>query len=154
MANRKRIVKELSDVTRSPPPGTRVQLLDESDVHIWEVLMDGPPESVYVGGHFKIKVTLPTDYPFKPPLLSFTTKIYHPNVSNDDKGSMCLGMLRSDEWKPANRISAAIEMARNLLIAPNADDAVEVSIADQFKNDRAEFEKIAKDWTKRYAGKA
>ena len=34
---------------------------------------------------------------------------------------------------------------------PNPDDAVEVKIADQYKNDRAGYEKEAKDWVKRYA---
>ena len=96
-------------------------------------------------------LVLPTDYPFKPPTLNFTTKIYHPNVSNDDKGSMCLGILKADTWKPPNRISAVLEVARNLLVEPNPDDAVETAIAEQYKNSRKDFEKTAKDWTKRYA---
>jgi len=149
--NRKRVVRELTDVTKNPPPDTKVHLLDESNVYVWEVLMDGPPESVYTGGHFKFHITLPSDYPFKPPVISFQTKIYHPNVSNDDTGSMCLGMLRSDVWKPSNKIEAAITMARDLLISPNPDDAVETAIADQYKNDRKEFDNTAKDWVKRYA---
>jgi ubiquitin-protein ligase len=103
------------------------------------------------GGHYKLLLVLPHEYPFKPPTLSFQTKIYHPNVSNDDKGSMCLGILRSDAWKPPNKISAVLNLARNLLIEPNPDDAVEASIADQFKNNKKEFEKTAKDWVKRYA---
>jgi len=72
-------------------------------------------------------------------------------VSNDDKGTMCLGILRSDTWKPPNRISAVLELARNLLVEPNPDDAVETSIAEQYKNNKKEFEKNAKDWVKRYA---
>jgi len=64
---------------------------------------------------------------------------------------MCLGMLRTDEWKPPNKIAAVLNMARNLLIEPNPDDAVETSIADQYKNHRKDFEKTARDWTKRYA---
>ncbi len=105
------------------------------------------------GGQFKLQLTLPKEYPFKPPVLNFQTKIYHPNVSNDDKGSMCLGMLRTDEWKPPNKIAAVLSMTRNILIEPNPDDAVETAIADQYKNDRKEFVKTARDWVKRYAGK-
>lgn len=66
---------------------------------------------------------------------------------------MCLGMLRSDEWKPPNKLMAVINMARNLLIEPNPDDAVETAIADQYKSNRQEFEKTARDWTKKFAGK-
>ncbi|KAF1812752.1 UBC-like protein [Eremomyces bilateralis CBS 781.70] len=147
----KRIAKELNEITREPPSGMKVRLVDESNVHKWEIIMDGPASSPYEGGHFKLLLTLPIEYPFKPPILSFQTKIYHPNVSNDDKGSMCLGMLRSDEWKPPNKILAVLNMARNLLVEPNAEDAIETSIAEQYRGDRKAFEKTAKEWTKKYA---
>ena len=71
------------------------------------------------GGIFHLHLTLPSEYPFKPPTLNFTTKIYHPNVSNDDKGSMCLGILRAENWKPSCKILAVLEMARGLLVEPN-----------------------------------
>jgi len=150
-SNHKRVIKELAECQQTPPPGTTVRLVDESNVLQWEILIDGPDNSVYAGGHFKLLLTLPTDYPFKPPTMNFQTKIYHPNVSNDDKGSMCLGMLRSDTWKPPNRLSAVLQLARQLLVEPQPDDAVETSIADQYKNNRKEFDKNAKDWVKRYA---
>lgn len=38
---------------------------------------------------------------------------------------MCLGMLRSDQWKPPNKIKAVLDMLRQLLIEPNTDDAIE-----------------------------
>jgi len=153
MASSRRIVKELGECTNDPPPGMKVRLVDESNTQRWEILMDGPDESIYAGGHFKLLLVLPNDYPFKPPQLSFQTKIYHPNVSNDDKGSMCLGILRSDLWKPPNKINSVLLLTRNILIEPNPDDAVETSIAEQYKNDRKGFEKTAKDWVKRYAAK-
>jgi hypothetical protein len=100
---------------------------------------------------FQINLTLPSGYPFKPPTISFATKIYHPNVSNDDKGSMCLGMLKSDEWKPSSRIMAVLEFARQLLAEPMPDDAVEGRIAEQYKNDYKRYEEVARDWTRKYA---
>lgn len=103
------------------------------------------------GGTFTILVTLPKDYPFKPPTLSFKTKIYHPNVSNDDKGSLCLGMLRSDQWKPPNKIVDVLKLVKAILSQPQPDDAVETSIADQYKRDYKTFEQTAKEWTAKYA---
>lgn len=64
---------------------------------------------------------------------------------------MCLGMLRSDEWKPSSKIAAVLEFARQLLSEPMPDDAVEGRIAEQYNNDREKYEQTAKDWTKKYA---
>ena len=47
---------------------------------------------------------------------------------------MCLGMLRSDEWKPPNKIVDVLRLVRAVLTAPQPDDAVEAGIADQYKN--------------------
>ena len=66
---------------------------------------------------------------------------------------MCLGMLKPEAWKPPTKIAAVLEFARQLLKEPNPDDAVETSIAQQYKDDRGAYEKEAKDWTKRYAKK-
>jgi ubiquitin-protein ligase len=56
----------------------------------------------YNKGAFRINVDFPTDYPFKPPSITFVTKIYHPNV--DESGKICLGIIRTENWKPATRI--------------------------------------------------
>ncbi len=66
---------------------------------------------------------------------------------------MCLGMLRSDEWKPTSKLAGVLLAAKNILAEPNPDDAVETSIAEQYKTDRKDFDKTAKDWVKRYAKK-
>ncbi|KAE8367716.1 ubiquitin-conjugating enzyme/RWD-like protein [Aspergillus caelatus] len=147
----KRIAKELAELTESPPEGITVELANESDIYQWKVYMDGPEGSPYHNGRFLVKLSLPTEYPFKPPSVSFGTKIYHPNVTNDDKGSMCLGMLRADEWKPSSKIAAVLEFARQLLVEPMPDDAVEGRIAEQYKNDRARYDEIAREWTRKYA---
>ena len=103
------------------------------------------------GGKYMIQITLPKEYPFKPPQLSFRTKIYHPNVTNDDRGAMCLGMLKADEWKPPNKIADVLKLVRAVLAAPQPDDAVETGVAEQFKNDYKAFERAARDWVTKYA---
>lgn len=130
-------------VLLSPSLSSSVQ--DAANPHAFHCLQKGT---------FLVKLHLPTEYPFKPPTVSFATRIYHPNVTNDEKGSMCLGMLKSDEWKPSSRISAVLQFARQLLEEPMPDDAVEARIAEQYNNDRKRYEEIARDWTRRYATKA
>lgn len=103
------------------------------------------------GGTFQLNVTLPNEYPFKPPVLNFATKIYHPNVTNDDKGSMCLGLLRPDTWKPASKLLDVLVFTMGVLEIPDPDDAVEQGIAAEFKDNRSAWEKKAREWTKTYA---
>lgn len=122
-----------------------------SNMNPGEIIMDGPSESLYSGGHFRIHLDFPTQFPFKPPTVSFQTKIWHPNVTNDDKGSMCLGILRPDVWKPASTVSGVLDLIRTLLIEPDVDDAVEAGIAEMLKTDKKQFEKQAKEWVKKYA---
>jgi ubiquitin-conjugating enzyme E2 D/E len=149
--SQKRIAKELAELTESPPAGISVELVDESNLYEWKVHMEGPEGSPYQGGDFVLKLSLPTAYPFKPPTVSFATKIYHPNVTNDEKGSMCLGMLRADEWKPSSKISAVLQFARQLLSEPMPDDAIEGRIAEQYRNDRARYDEVAREWTRKHA---
>uniref|UniRef100_A0A3B4AMX6 UBC core domain-containing protein n=1 Tax=Periophthalmus magnuspinnatus TaxID=409849 RepID=A0A3B4AMX6_9GOBI len=56
----------------------------------------------YQNGVFFLTIHFPTDYPFKPPKVAFTTRIYHPNINSN--GSICLDILRS-QWSPALTIS-------------------------------------------------
>ncbi|KAJ5211964.1 uncharacterized protein N7498_003610 [Penicillium cinerascens] len=151
MGSQKRIAKELSELVESPPAGISVELADEANLYEWKVHMKGPEGSPYQGGVFLLKLSLPTAYPFKPPTVSFATKIYHPNVTNDEKGSMCLGMLRADEWKPSSKISAVLQFARQLLAEPMPDDAIEGRIAEQYRNDRQRYDEVAREWTRKHA---
>lgn len=68
----------------------------------WQATIMGPPDSPYQGGVFFLTIHFPTDYPFKPPKVAFTTRIYHPNINSN--GSICLDILRS-QWSPALTIS-------------------------------------------------
>lgn len=72
----------------------------------------GPPESPYQGGVFFLTIHFPTDYPFKPPKVAFTTRIYHPNINSN--GSICLDILRS-QWSPALTISKVGRASRRVL---------------------------------------
>ncbi|KXT10296.1 hypothetical protein AC579_1309 [Pseudocercospora musae] len=152
MAGNKRIMKEFAEIQQSPPTGCTIALAKDDDMNLWDAQMEGPPESIYAGGKFHIQVTLPKEYPFKPPAVSFRTKIYHPNVTNDERGAMCLGMLKAEEWKPPNKIKEVLMLVRKVLEAPQPDDAVETGIAEQFRNDYKSYEKNAKDWVQKYAG--
>ncbi|KAK0715062.1 ubiquitin-conjugating enzyme/RWD-like protein [Lasiosphaeris hirsuta] len=151
MASQKRIAKEFADCTNNAPAGMSIALANDSDVHKWHVTLDGPAESVYSGGKFGLVVTLPPEYPFKAPVVTFATRIYHPNVTNDNVGSICLGLLKPENWKPASKLLGVLEAVRLLLVEPQPDDPLESRIADEYRRDRAEFDKNARAYVQRYA---
>jgi ubiquitin-conjugating enzyme E2 D/E len=108
----------------------------------------GPSDSPYTGGIFFLTIHFPTDYPFKPPKVQFTTRIYHPNVNSN--GSICLDILK-DQWSPALTISKVLLSICSLLTDPNPDDPLVPEIAHVFKTDRARYEATAREWTRKYA---
>lgn len=108
----------------------------------------GPPDSPYAGGVFFLSIQFPTDYPFKAPKISFTTKIYHPNINSN--GNICLDILK-DQWSPALTISKVLLSICSLLTDPNPDDPLVPEIANVYKTDVAKYEGTAREWTKKYA---
>lgn len=54
----------------------------------------GPPDTPYEGGIFYVDIRMPPEYPFRPPLMKFDTKIWHPNVSSQTVRIPCCGSLR------------------------------------------------------------
>eukprot|EP00192_Tetraselmis_astigmatica_P014975 CAMPEP_0117659928 /NCGR_PEP_ID=MMETSP0804-20121206/6691_1 /TAXON_ID=1074897 /ORGANISM="Tetraselmis astigmatica, Strain CCMP880" /LENGTH=152 /DNA_ID=CAMNT_0005466613 /DNA_START=300 /DNA_END=755 /DNA_ORIENTATION=+ len=97
----KRIQKELQDLQKDPPTSCSAGP-EGDDLFHWQATIMGPSDSPYSGGVFFVNIHFPPDYPFKPPKVSFKTKVYHPNVNS--QGSICLDILK-EQWSPALTIS-------------------------------------------------
>ncbi|XP_066481284.1 ubiquitin-conjugating enzyme E2 D2 [Tiliqua scincoides] len=143
----KRIHKELNDLARDPPAQCSAGPVGDDMFH-WQATIMGPNDSPYQGGVFFLTIHFPTDYPFKPPKVAFTTRIYHPNINSN--GSICLDILRS-QWSPALTISKVLLSICSLLCDPNPDDPLVPEIARIYKTDREKYNRIAREWTQKYA---
>ncbi|CAF0877122.1 unnamed protein product [Adineta ricciae] len=101
-----------------------------------------PSSSPYSQAAFQIEMKLPAEFPFKPPEVAFVTHIYHPNV--DDKGKICVDLLNSnDAWKPTTSLVDVVKAVVDLIDHPKIDHALNADIANEYTNNRAEFDRKA-----------
>ncbi|XP_055270798.1 ubiquitin-conjugating enzyme E2 D4 isoform X2 [Moschus berezovskii] len=143
----KGMLRELTDLQRDPPAQCSAGPVGDDLFH-WQATIMGPNDSPYQGGVFFLTIHFPTDYPFKPPKVVFTTKIYHPNINSN--GSICLDILRS-QWSPALTVSKVLLSICSLLCDPNPDDPLVPEIAHTYKADREKYNRLAREWTQKYA---
>lgn len=143
----KRIQKELADIMSDPPPNCSAFPRNDN-LFEWVSTLLGPPGSVYEGGIFFLDIHFSTEYPFKPPKVTFKTRIYHCNINS--QGVICLDILKNN-WSPALTISKVLLSICSLLTDCNPADPLVGSIAHQYLHNRAEHDRIARQWTQKYA---
>ena len=143
----RRLLHEFKELEKDTTIQSSIQ---KNSIYDWQIQIKGPPKSVYEGGYFWMNITFSADHPFKPPLVLFKTKIYHPNIN--EGGNVCLDILK-DKWSPVFSVSKIIIAIQSLLFDPNPDDPLMSDIADQFIVDIESYNKQARKWTSLYAKK-
>ena len=130
--------KDLRDIT-----------VDETFLH-WSgiAVPDKPP---YNKGAFKIKIDFPADYPYKPPKITFLTKIYHPNI--DEQGQVNLAIINAKNWKPATKTDQVIQALVALVHNPEPENPLRADLAEEYIKDKKKFFKNAEDFTKKHSEK-
>ncbi|ELT96147.1 hypothetical protein CAPTEDRAFT_21625 [Capitella teleta] len=145
----RRIIKETQRLKAEPVPGIEATP-DESNARYFHVIVNGPKDSPYEGGTFKLELFLPEEYPMLAPKVRFMTKIYHPNI--DKLGRICLDILK-EKWSPALQIRTVLLSIQALLSAPNPDDPLANDVAEQWKIDEVRAISTAREWTEKFARK-
>ena len=107
--------------------------------------IEGPEDTCYEGGKWKINILFPKNYPFKSPSVGFEDKIYHPNV-DFKSGTICLNVLNST-WTPIYTVQHIVEtFLPQLLTYPNADDPLNIEAAKLFTDNPEEFKNKVREY--------
>jgi len=148
MAAQKRITKEWKDLAKDAPANCSAGPKNNNDLFNWVATIMGPAKTPYENGVFNLEIQFPPDYPFKPPKIRFTTKVYPCNINAT--GGICLDILK-DNWSPALTISKVLLSICSLFSDPNPDDPLVPEIAKLYKTNRKQHDANALEWTRKYA---
>ena len=131
-----------SDIKKIIKEGYKIQYENDKNT-LFSLLLSGPKDSLYEGGHWRIRIHIPEEYPFKSPSVGFVDRILHPNIDYNS-GSICLDVL-NQTWSPIFNLSHIIEtFLPQLLSYPNPDDPMNEEIAILMKESPEEYMTLVK----------
>jgi ubiquitin-protein ligase len=124
--------------------------VDENNILDWKFTLLGPQDSPYEGGIYNGTIKFPKEYPHKPPVVTFTSKIFHPNVYVD--GKLCISILHEgndttgyeheiERWRPIQNIRTIFLSIISLLNEPNPESAANIDAAKLLRDDKKEYYK-------------
>lgn len=143
--------KQLAELSKNPVEGFSAGLIDDNDIFRWEVLIIGPPDTLYEGGFFKAHLHFPKEYPLRPPRMKFVTEIWHPNI--DRNGDVCISILHepgddkwgyekaSERWLPVHTVETILISVISMLADPNDESPANVDAAKEWREAYPEFKR-------------
>jgi len=139
--------QERASLEKDPLEFCEVINVSDDDIYTWQVSVAGPPSTPYAGGKFLLKIKFPAQYPFKPPTITFDTKIFHPSVKN---GEICNAVI-SEGWGPTLNVKHCMTTIYTMLQTPDSDHPLDEECAQMLREKPKDFEKQARKYTKKYA---
>jgi len=147
------LARQYRDLKKNPVDGFSAGLVDENNILEWEVILIGPPDTLYEGGIYNARLTFPPEYPLLPPKMRFLTKMWHPNIY--ENGEVCISILHapgedqwgyesaSERWLPIHTVETILVSVISLLSAdpPSLDSPANVDAARQVRTDLGGYRK-------------
>jgi len=143
--------KQLRELKKSSVDGFSAGLIDDDDIFKWEVVIYGPPETIYEGGMFKAHLLFPKEYPHRPPKMKFVSDMWHPNI--DQNGDVCISILHepgddkygyekaAERWLPVHTVETICISVISMLADPNDESPANVDAAKMLRANYEEFKK-------------
>jgi len=138
-------MRDFKRLQSEPPQGVSGAPL-ENNILQWHAVIFGPDDSPWEGGTFKLSLEFSEEYPNKPPVVKFLSKMYHPNVYAD--GSICLDILQN-QWSPIYDIAAILTSIQSLLCDPNPNSPANSEAARLYQENKREYARKVKEIVER-----
>ncbi|XP_029511153.1 ubiquitin-conjugating enzyme E2 G1-like isoform X2 [Oncorhynchus nerka] len=119
--------KQLAELNKNPVEGFSAGLIDDDNIHQWEVVVIGPQDTLL------------------PPKMKFITEIWHPNVAKN--GDVCISILHEpgedkfgyekpeERWLPIHTVETIMISVISMLADPNGDSPANVDAAKEWRED-------------------
>jgi ubiquitin-conjugating enzyme E2 A len=140
-AARKRLMRDFRRLQNDPPAGVQGAPMD-NNIMVWQAVIFGPDDTPWEGGTFKLLLEFTEEYPNKPPVVRFLTKMFHPNIYAD--GKICLDIL-ANQWSPIYDTAAILTSIQSLLSDPNPASPANAESSQLFERDRREYNRRVRE---------
>ncbi|RXW15389.1 hypothetical protein EST38_g10466 [Candolleomyces aberdarensis] len=158
--------RQLQELTKRPVEGFSAGLVDDNNLYEWDIMIIGPPDTLYEGGFFKARLSFPPEFPLLPPKMKFITPMWHPNIYDD--GTVCISILHApgedqygyedagERWLPVHTVESILLSVISLLSSdtPNLDSPANVDAAKEVRTDIIGYRKKVRRLVRRSAEEA
>lgn len=134
------MAREIKELITKPSEGIKYVETEENTLSEIHAEIEGPVDTPFEGGLFRVKLVLGSDFPASPPRGFFLTKIYHPNIASN--GDICVNTLKRD-WKPEVTLTHVLQVIRCLLIVPFPESSLNDEAGKLFMGNYDEYFKRA-----------
>lgn len=139
-----RLTKELAKLQSEADKLEGIIIEHPEDLMVWKAKIKGPVDTPFEEGIFDMQLTFDSDYPRKPPSVKFITPMYHPNIYRD--GKICVDILQSHEWTPAQNIRTILISIMSLLMDPNPASPANREAAELYIRNRKEYDNKVREF--------
>ncbi|CCM02101.1 uncharacterized protein FIBRA_04178 [Fibroporia radiculosa] len=158
--------RQLAELKKRPLEGFSAGLVDDNNFYEWDIMIIGPPDTLYEGGIFRARLSFPEEYPIQPPKMRFLTPMWHPNIYPD--GNVCISILHppgedqygyedsGERWLPVHTVESILLSVISLLSSdtPNLDSPANVDAAKEVRESFDTYKKKVRRLVRRSAEEA
>lgn len=155
MNTNKIIMKQFEKYKKDPLDNVIIESPD--DIFNWQFVLIGPKDTPWENEIYNGTIKFPNNFPFSPPIIQFTSKIFHPNIY--ENGKLCISILHegkdqygyedaSERWSPVQTIKTIFLSILTLFYDPNCDSPANVDAGVIYRRDKQELMRYIRNMSK------